>query len=126
MADNTDSAMASALAGAAISEALLEALFDKEILSLDESRAILDRAMKSLTPVMLTVPGMAAAGIIGVLQRGKFFRTTLGRPLCCHRHPLFRRRNYRRNGRSLIFGKRLSPLLGKLFWKPFFSWPWRS
>jgi hypothetical protein len=72
MADNTDSAMASALAGAAISEALLEALFDKEILSLDESRAILDRAMKSLTPVMLTVPGMAAAGIIGVLQRGKF------------------------------------------------------
>jgi hypothetical protein len=28
--------------------------------------------MKSLTPVMLTVPGMAAAGIIGVLQRGKF------------------------------------------------------
>jgi hypothetical protein len=49
MADNTDSAMASALAGAAISEALLEALFDKEILSLEESRAILDRAMKSLT-----------------------------------------------------------------------------
>jgi hypothetical protein len=33
MADNTDSAMASALAGAAISEALLEALFDKEILT---------------------------------------------------------------------------------------------
>jgi hypothetical protein len=28
--------------------------------------------MKSLTPVTLTVPGVAAAGIIGVLQRGKF------------------------------------------------------
>jgi hypothetical protein len=72
MGDNTDSAMASALAGAAIGEALLEALYDKGILNLEDSRAVLDKAMRTLAPAMQTVPGMTAAGLIRLLQQGKF------------------------------------------------------
>jgi hypothetical protein len=72
MADNTDLAMGSALAGGAIAVATLEALFDKGILSLDEARAVLDRAMRSLTPVMQSPGGFQAAKVIGALQSGKF------------------------------------------------------
>ena len=46
MADNTDLAMGSALAGGAIAVATIEALFDKGILTLDEARSVLDRAMR--------------------------------------------------------------------------------
>lgn len=72
MATSSELGPGEALAGGAIAAALLEALFDKGILDLNESRAVLERAMKSLAPVMQTVPGMTAAGIIGALQRGKF------------------------------------------------------
>jgi len=60
------------LAGGVLAAALLEALFDKGILNLEESRAVLDRAMKNLAPMMQTSTGFQAAGIIGALQRGKF------------------------------------------------------
>lgn len=61
-----------AVAGGALASAILVALFDKGLISLEESRAVLDQAMKSLAPVMQTPAGFHAAGIIGALQRGKF------------------------------------------------------
>jgi len=61
-----------ALAGGAIATALLEALFVKGALSLDESRAILQAAVGSLVPVIHTQQGASALRIIGDLQRGKF------------------------------------------------------
>jgi hypothetical protein len=72
MADKTALAMGTALAGGAIAAALLETLFDKGILDLDESRDVLDRAMKTLGPVMQTDLGFQASSVIGALQRGKF------------------------------------------------------
>ena len=72
MATSEELATGTALVGGALATALLEALFDKGILNLSESRAVLDRAMKSLAPVMQTPAGFHAAGIIGALQRGKF------------------------------------------------------
>jgi hypothetical protein len=61
-----------ALAGGAIAAALLEALFVKGALSLDESRAVLQAAMGSLAPIIRTAQGASAVRIIGDLQRGKF------------------------------------------------------
>ena len=61
-----------ALAGGTIATALLEALFVKGALSLDESRAILQAAMGSLLPVIHTPQGASALRIIGDLQREKF------------------------------------------------------
>jgi hypothetical protein len=72
MSDTETQAKATALAGGAIASALLETLFDKSILSLDESRSVLDRAIRSLALVMQTPEGFAAAKIIGSLQSGKF------------------------------------------------------
>jgi hypothetical protein len=73
MSNGTDVfAGATALAGGAIAAATLDALFDKGILTLEESRAILDRAMKSLAPAMQTEAGINASKIIGSLQRGRF------------------------------------------------------
>jgi hypothetical protein len=72
MANGIISPIGTALAGGAIAAALLEALYDKGILNLDESRAVLDKAIKSLTPVMQMEGGMQAARIIGSLQSGKF------------------------------------------------------
>ena len=61
-----------ALAGGAIVGALLETLFAKGALSLDESRAVLQAAMGSLGPVIRTPQGANALRIISDLQRGKF------------------------------------------------------
>jgi hypothetical protein len=61
-----------AIAGGAIAVSLLETLFDKGILSLEDSRSVLDGAMKSLAPVMKTEAGFHASQIIGNLMRGKF------------------------------------------------------
>jgi hypothetical protein len=43
-------ALASAIAGGAITAALIETLFDKGVLTLDEARAILNSAMRSISP----------------------------------------------------------------------------
>jgi hypothetical protein len=72
MADNDTIAQGTALAGGAVAGALIEALFDKQILTLDEARSVLDRAMKSLGPVMTTPAGYQAAQVIGGMLRGKF------------------------------------------------------
>ncbi|MGD0762668.1 MAG: hypothetical protein ABR929_05655 [Roseiarcus sp.] len=72
MSDTETQAKATALAGGAIASALLETLFDKGTLSLDESRSVLDRAIRSLGLVMQTPEGMSAVSLIGALQRGKF------------------------------------------------------
>jgi hypothetical protein len=73
MTDRSEQAMGEALAGGAIASATLEALFDKGIITLDEGRGILDKAARSLGPVIQTAPGgHQAIQIIGALQRGKF------------------------------------------------------
>jgi hypothetical protein len=64
--------MGTALAGSVIAAALLETLFDKEILTLIEARTVLDSAMHGLAPVAQSPEGFAAAQIIGALQKGKF------------------------------------------------------
>jgi hypothetical protein len=65
-------ASGTAIAGGAIASAVLEALFAKGILSLDESRAVLDRALRSVAPHVHTPEGLEAAQIIGSLQHGRF------------------------------------------------------
>ena len=70
MADNTDQSMGSAVAGGAIATAILEFLFDKKTITIDESRAILDKAMRNL--VVNSPGGHEAIQIIGALQRGKY------------------------------------------------------
>ena len=72
MSDSATQAQAAALAGGAVASALLQTLFDKGILTLDESRTVLDRAMRSLGLVIQSPEGMIAAKIIAELQRGKF------------------------------------------------------
>jgi hypothetical protein len=72
MMDKDDLATGTAWAGAAIAAALLETLFDKGILTREESRGVLDRAMKALAPVMQTPAGFQASRVIGTLQTGKF------------------------------------------------------
>jgi len=72
MTNGSNLGAGNALAGGVIAAALLEALFDKGIINLAEARDVLDRAMKSLAPVMQTTDGWQAAQVIGGLQRGKF------------------------------------------------------
>ena len=47
-------ALASAIAGGAITAALIETLLDKGVLTLDEARAILNSAMRSISPYAST------------------------------------------------------------------------
>ncbi|WP_400769408.1 hypothetical protein [Methylosinus sporium] len=72
MSEDNSLVKGTALAGAAIAVATIEALFDKGILSLQESRAILDHAMRALGPSMQTPEGYAASQIIAGFLRGKF------------------------------------------------------
>lgn len=66
-------ALASAIAGGAITAALIESLFDKGVLSLDEARAILNGAMRSVGPyVQGSEAAFAASRIIGGMLSGKF------------------------------------------------------
>ena len=72
MPNGTSDAMGTALAGGAIAAALLEVLYDKGLLTLEDSRSVLDRAAHGLTPVIHSPGGFDAARVIGDLQRGKF------------------------------------------------------
>jgi hypothetical protein len=67
-----DKALGSAIAGGAIAVALVETLFDKGILTLDEGRDILDRALRTAGAYAQSDGGWEAGHIIGALQRGKF------------------------------------------------------
>jgi hypothetical protein len=72
MATSSELAPGTGLAGGAVAIALLEALYDKGVLDLTESRGVLDRALKALAPVIQTSQGYTASGIITALMRGKF------------------------------------------------------
>jgi len=63
---------ATALAGRAIASAILEALFTKGLLTLDESRGVLDRATRAIHPHIRTPEGHEAMQIIASLQHGRF------------------------------------------------------
>jgi polyhydroxyalkanoate synthesis regulator phasin len=66
-------AIGSAIAGGAIATALIETLFDKGAITLDEARAVLDRAMRMIGPYARGSEGAQnALQIIGSLQRGRF------------------------------------------------------
>ena len=65
-------AMGTALAGGAIAAAALEALFDKGLLSLEEARAVLDKAMLALGSVGQSEGIVYARRTIAALQSGKF------------------------------------------------------
>jgi hypothetical protein len=72
MATSSELAAGTGLAGGAVAVTLLEALYDKGILDLTESREVLDRALKVLAPVIQTPEGYTASGIITASLRGKF------------------------------------------------------
>jgi hypothetical protein len=62
-----------AIAGGAISNALIEVLLDKEILTLEEARGILQSAMRSISPhLQSSQDAFKASQIIAGLMKGKF------------------------------------------------------
>jgi len=71
MADETDRAMATALAGGAIATALIETLIDTNALTLDTARTVFDRATESLAPLAQTPAGSQAVQIIVGFERSK-------------------------------------------------------
>ena len=72
MTDETDQAMAAALAGGAIATALLETLIDTNALTLETARTVFDRAAQSLAPLAQTPAGSQALDIIVGFERNKF------------------------------------------------------
>jgi hypothetical protein len=64
--------LATGLAGGVISAATLEKLVEKKVLTLDEARAILDSAMKTLAPLAHSEVGGQAQRMIGSVLAGKF------------------------------------------------------
>jgi hypothetical protein len=67
-----DKATGIGLAGGAVVAALLDTLHTKGVLTLNESRDVLEAAMRALAPHMRTPAGYEASQIIGALQRGRF------------------------------------------------------
>jgi hypothetical protein len=65
-------ALGAAIAGGAIGIALIEAMFDRGTLTLDEARNILTGAMRAVGPYAQTEGGYVASNMIGDLLRGKF------------------------------------------------------
>ena len=71
---------AEALVGGTVALALVEVLFDKGILSREETRNVLNKANRSLDPYMQTLPGALEAGEkITALLRGKLAERALPR-----------------------------------------------
>lgn len=64
--------LGSAIAGGAIAMALIEALLDKGVLTLDEARGVLDGALRLIGPFMSTDGGTEAAHIIARLGALRF------------------------------------------------------
>jgi hypothetical protein len=60
------------LAGGAVVSALLDTLYAKGILSLEESRSVLSSAMNALAPHQRTPAGYEASQIIAALMRVRF------------------------------------------------------
>ena len=65
-------ALGSAIAGGAIAAALIETLFDKGTLTLDESRAALERALRTVSVPQPADGAREAVDIITELMRGRF------------------------------------------------------
>ena len=65
-------ALGSAIAGGAIVAALIEVLLDKGILSVEEARTVLDRALRNVGFHQRADGGREAADLITKLMRGRF------------------------------------------------------
>jgi hypothetical protein len=65
-------ALGSAIAGGAIAAALIETLFDKGMLTLEESRTLLDRALRNVSFHHRADGAREAVDIITKLMRGRF------------------------------------------------------
>jgi hypothetical protein len=69
MSDRTDGA---ALAGGLLASALMDTLVDKSIITIDEARLIVDKAMRGIGPDIQTPAGFAAADVLKALLVGKY------------------------------------------------------
>jgi hypothetical protein len=67
-----DRSRALALAGGAVVGALLEALVEKDILTVREVRAVLMKAISSISPYAQTTVGYEASGMIAAMMRDRF------------------------------------------------------
>lgn len=67
-----DRSRALALAGGAIVTALLEALVEKNVLSVREVRAVLLKAINGIGPYAQTSVGYEASGMIAAIMRDRF------------------------------------------------------
>ncbi len=65
-------ALGSAIAGGAIAAALIEVLFDKGALTLEEARTVLDRALRLIGPHVQADGGFEASNIIPSMMKGRF------------------------------------------------------
>jgi hypothetical protein len=65
-------ALGTAIAGGAIAAALIETLFDKNLLTLDECRDVLDRAIRTVGLNSRADGAVEASRIIADLLRGRF------------------------------------------------------
>lgn len=63
-----------AIAGGAIAVALLETLVDKNVLSLEEAHAVLERSVATTGLHCSTPEGTEATKIIGALMRDRIFK----------------------------------------------------
>jgi hypothetical protein len=72
MPTDDERAAATALAGGAISAALLETLMEKNLLSRNEARAVLQKALTTVGAFSDTPGGQAAQGVITRMLAGKF------------------------------------------------------
>jgi hypothetical protein len=65
-------AIGSGLAGGASAAALLQTLFAKQILTFEQAREVLNRALTQVRVHSSCPEGWEAARVIGELQRGRF------------------------------------------------------
>ncbi len=65
-------ALGSAIAGGALVAALIEVLFDKGALTLEESRTVLDRALRNISFHQRANGAREAAEVITKLMQGRF------------------------------------------------------
>src|SRR5262249_9596570 len=65
-------ALGSAIAGGALATALLEVLFDKGMLTLEESRTVLERALRNVGVHQRSNGGRESADVITRLMQGRF------------------------------------------------------
>ena len=72
MAVQDDRSRAVALAGGALATALLDALVEKNVLTVPEARAVLLKAMNSIAAYKDTSLGYEASGILAVALHDRF------------------------------------------------------